>query len=82
MRARRSPINGSVRRMHWTPTPGRARHDLPNDSKPRSNCGYSSSRDVLDYARSLTNIPRIEPRIVMKDGEMTILMSGDDGYED
>jgi 8-oxo-dGTP pyrophosphatase MutT (NUDIX family) len=44
--------------------------------------GYSSSRDVLDYARSLTNIPRIEPRIVMKDGEMTILMSGDDGYED
>jgi len=37
---------------------------------------------VLDYARSLTNIPRIEPRIVMKDGEMTILMSGDDGYED
>jgi len=61
-------------KMHWTPTPGRARHDLPNDSKPRSNCGYSSSRDVLDYARSLTNIPRIEPRIVMKDGEMTILM--------
>jgi 8-oxo-dGTP pyrophosphatase MutT (NUDIX family) len=44
--------------------------------------GFSSSRDVLDYARSLTNIPRIEPRIVVKDGEMTILLSGDDGYED
>jgi 8-oxo-dGTP pyrophosphatase MutT (NUDIX family) len=43
--------------------------------------GYSSSRDVLDYARSLTNIPRIEPRIVTRDGQVSILLSGDDGYE-
>jgi hypothetical protein len=43
---------------------------------------FSSSREVLDYARSLTNIPRIEPRIVMRDGNMSILLSGDDGYED
>ena len=43
---------------------------------------FSSSREVLDHARSLTNIPRIEPRIVTRDGKMTILVSGDDGYED
>jgi 8-oxo-dGTP pyrophosphatase MutT (NUDIX family) len=44
--------------------------------------GFASSREVLDHARSLTNIPRIEPRIVMRDGQMSILLSGDDGYDD
>jgi 8-oxo-dGTP pyrophosphatase MutT (NUDIX family) len=44
--------------------------------------GFASSREVLDYARSLTNIPRIEPRIVTRDGKLSILLSGDDGYED
>jgi 8-oxo-dGTP pyrophosphatase MutT (NUDIX family) len=44
--------------------------------------GFSSSREVLDYARSLTDIPRIEPRIVTRDGRVSILMSGDDGYDD
>jgi hypothetical protein len=43
--------------------------------------GFSSSREVLDYARSLTDIPRVEPRIVTRDGKMAILLSGDDGYD-
>jgi 8-oxo-dGTP pyrophosphatase MutT (NUDIX family) len=44
--------------------------------------GFSSSREVLDYARSRTEIPRIEPRIVTRDGKMAILLSGDAGYDD
>jgi 8-oxo-dGTP pyrophosphatase MutT (NUDIX family) len=44
--------------------------------------GFSSSHEVLDYARSLTDIPRIAPRIVTRDGTTSILMSGDDGYDD
>lgn len=43
---------------------------------------FSSSRDVLDYARSLTDIPRVEPRIVTRHGDVTILLSSDDGYDD
>jgi 8-oxo-dGTP pyrophosphatase MutT (NUDIX family) len=42
---------------------------------------FSSSREVLEYARSLTDIARIEPRIVTRDGKMAILLSGDDGYD-
>jgi 8-oxo-dGTP pyrophosphatase MutT (NUDIX family) len=44
--------------------------------------GFSSSRDVLDYARSLTDIPRTEPRMVTRDDQMAILLPGDRGYDD
>jgi 8-oxo-dGTP pyrophosphatase MutT (NUDIX family) len=43
---------------------------------------FSTSQEVLAYARSLTTIPRTEPRIVMRDGTVAILLPGDDGYED
>lgn len=43
--------------------------------------GFSSAEEVLHYARTLTNIPRIEPRIAERDGRMAILMPGDQGYE-
>ena len=36
---------------------------------------------VLEFARGLTHIPRIEPRIVERDGRMAILMPGDVGYD-
>jgi len=42
---------------------------------------FSSSREVLDYARSLHSIVRVEPRVVQRDGEQVILTPGDDGYE-
>ncbi len=35
---------------------------------------------VMVHARSLVGIPRIEPRIVERDGAVTILMPGDDGF--
>jgi 8-oxo-dGTP pyrophosphatase MutT (NUDIX family) len=36
---------------------------------------------VMTYARQLTSIPRIEPRIVERDGRMAILFPGDDGFD-
>jgi 8-oxo-dGTP pyrophosphatase MutT (NUDIX family) len=41
-----------------------------------------SSRDVLDYARSLENIAKVEPQIVTGNGEVQILLPGDDGFID
>ena len=41
-----------------------------------------SSRDVLDYARTLVDIERVEPRIVTRNGEVQILLPGNDGYND
>jgi 8-oxo-dGTP pyrophosphatase MutT (NUDIX family) len=43
---------------------------------------FSTAREVLDYAHSLASIPRIEPRIVTRDGETVILVSGDEGFAD
>jgi hypothetical protein len=42
----------------------------------------TSSRQVLDYARSLSDIARVEPRIVARNGEVQILLPGDVGYDD
>lgn len=42
----------------------------------------ASAPDVLAYARALTTIPRIEPRIVQRDGEIAILVPGDPGFTD
>ena len=41
-----------------------------------------SSLEVLEYARSLKSVARVEPRIVARDGEVAILLPGDDGYDD
>jgi len=41
-----------------------------------------SSHEVLAYAKSLENVGRVEPRIVTRDGEIQILLPGDDGYDD
>ncbi len=43
---------------------------------------FSSSHEVLAYANSLTAIPRIEPRIVARDGVIEILIPGDEGFDD
>jgi hypothetical protein len=37
---------------------------------------------VLAYARGLVDIPKIEPRIVQRDGGIAILIPGDDGFDD
>ncbi len=38
--------------------------------------------EFRQYARSLTEIVRAEPRIVNRDGAIRILLQGDDGYDD
>jgi 8-oxo-dGTP pyrophosphatase MutT (NUDIX family) len=43
---------------------------------------FSTSREVLDYARSLEDIALVEPRIVTRNGEVQILLAGDVGYDD
>jgi 8-oxo-dGTP pyrophosphatase MutT (NUDIX family) len=43
---------------------------------------FTTSTEVLEYARSLTDIPCIEPRIVNSNGVVSILMPGDEGYDD
>lgn len=42
----------------------------------------ATADDVLAHARGLRSIPRIEPRIVNRDGEAVILMPDDDGFAD
>jgi len=42
---------------------------------------FGSSLEVLEYARSLIDIVRVEPRVVMRDGQVQILLPGDDGYD-
>jgi 8-oxo-dGTP pyrophosphatase MutT (NUDIX family) len=43
---------------------------------------FASSHEVLEYARSLSNIVCVEPRIVNRSGEILILLPGDAGYDD
>jgi 8-oxo-dGTP pyrophosphatase MutT (NUDIX family) len=43
---------------------------------------FATSREVLDYAKRLVDIPRTEPRIVERDGERALLLPGDEGYEE
>ena len=43
---------------------------------------FTSSREVINYANALSEIPRIEPRIKAINGETVILMPGDEGFDD
>jgi 8-oxo-dGTP pyrophosphatase MutT (NUDIX family) len=54
---------------------------LPTIRNLQSIAHFNSAKDVLDYARAKSDIPRIEPRIVNVDNELRILTPGDDGYE-
>ena len=41
-----------------------------------------SAPDVMAYARAQRTIPRIEPRIVQRDGEIAILLPGEPGFDE
>ena len=43
---------------------------------------FETPLEVLAYAKSLVDIVRVEPRIKSRNGEVQILMPGDDGYDD
>lgn len=55
---------------------------LPTIRNLQSIAEFSTAHEVLDYANALTDIPRIEPRIVDLDGRITILVPGDEGFAD
>ncbi len=42
---------------------------------------FNCAADVLAHAQTLTDIPRIEPKIVNRNGEIAILLPGDSGFE-
>jgi 8-oxo-dGTP pyrophosphatase MutT (NUDIX family) len=54
----------------------------PTTSNLKAIAHLSTARDVLDHARSRSDVVRVEPRIVTRDGEARLLMPGDDGYDD
>jgi 8-oxo-dGTP pyrophosphatase MutT (NUDIX family) len=41
----------------------------------------TTSQEVIEYAQSLRDVVRVEPRIVTRNGEVRLLMPGDDGYD-
>jgi len=43
---------------------------------------FDTAQEVLDYANALGEIPKIEPRMLERDGELTILVPGDNGYDE
>lgn len=55
---------------------------LPTISNLKAIAHFETSQEVLDYARSLEDVVRVEPRIVTNDGALRILLPGDVGYDD
>jgi len=55
---------------------------LPTIRNLESIAHFNTVREVLAYAGSLTFVPKIEPRVGVRDGAVAILIPGDDGFED
>lgn len=54
---------------------------LPTVRNLEAIADFTTPLEVLEYARSLTDIACVEPRIVTKGDVVSILMPGDEGYE-
>jgi 8-oxo-dGTP pyrophosphatase MutT (NUDIX family) len=54
----------------------------PTISNLRAITHLSTAQEVIDFAHSRSDVVRVEPRIVTRDGEVQLLMPGDDGYDD
>ena len=55
---------------------------LPTIRTLESIAEYTSARDVLAYARNLSAVARVEPRLVRRAGETQILLPDDPDYGD
>ncbi len=42
---------------------------------------FKNSQEVLDFAINLETVPAIEPKLIEKDGQVMLLIPGDEGYE-
>jgi len=54
---------------------------LPTVRNLEAIADFGSAQEVLDYARSLTSIACVEPRIIERDGASVVLTPGDEGFE-
>ncbi len=54
---------------------------LPTVHNLRGISSFDSAHQVLDYARSLHTVSVVCPRAVARDGEIVILLPGDEGYD-
>jgi len=55
---------------------------LPTARNLATVAQFATAREVLAFAHGLRDVARVEPRIVVRDGERTILLPGDDGYDE
>ena len=55
---------------------------LPTIRNLQAIAHFETATQVLAHARSLENIQEVKPRIVTHEGELRILIQGDDGYDD
>lgn len=53
---------------------------LPTVRNLEAIAGLPDARAVLEYARSITRVPRVEPRIVERDGALVVVTPGDEGF--
>jgi hypothetical protein len=42
---------------------------------------FSTSHEVLEFARSLGPVTAIEPRLLERDGALVIVIPGDEGFD-
>ena len=55
---------------------------MPTIKNLESIAEFDTARDVMNHAKSLTDIVCVRPKAVQRDGTHVILMPGDPGYED
>jgi 8-oxo-dGTP pyrophosphatase MutT (NUDIX family) len=55
---------------------------LPTIRNLQSIAGFDSAREVIAFARSLTDIECVRPRMIERDGSVVIVLPGDVGYDD
>ena len=79
----KTPGDPVDRYKHFKTAHARGELDMifPTIRNLESIAGFTTTSEVFEWARNLREIPRIEPRIVVRDGEAQILIPGDLGYE-
>jgi len=55
---------------------------FPTIRNLESIAGFDSAREVIEFARSLTDVECVRPRMIEREGSVVILLPGDAGYDD
>jgi hypothetical protein len=54
----------------------------PTIANLRSIEGFATAAEVTAWAATVTDVPRMLPVVLIREGELLILRPGDDGYEE